>query len=59
MRKSLLYKLMPGTYVAAGMLAAWRLARRERYDVIHVHWPMPHALLGWAAAACAGTGRLK
>ena len=54
MRKSLLYKLMPGSYVAAGMLAAWRLARRERYDVIHVHWPMPHALLGWAAQRATG-----
>ena len=54
MRKSLLYRLMPGTYVAAGMLAAWRLARRGRYDVIHVHWPMPHALLGWAASRASG-----
>jgi len=33
----------------AGMVAAWRLARRRRYDVIHVHWPLPLALLGWAA----------
>jgi glycosyltransferase involved in cell wall biosynthesis len=54
MRKSLLYRLMPGFYVAAGMFAAWRLARRNRYDVIHVHWPMPHALLGWSAQRASG-----
>ena len=54
MRKSLLYKAMPGFYVLAGMLAAWRLGRRERYDVIHVHWPMPHALLGKAAQLATG-----
>ena len=54
MRKSLLYRLMPGAYVLAGMAAAWRVARRGRYDVIHVHWPMPHALLGRAAQLASG-----
>lgn len=53
MRKSLLYKLLPLLFVAAGMVAAWRLARRRRYDVIHVHWPLPLAALGWAAARAA------
>ena len=50
MRKSLLYKVLPLFFVAAGMFAAWRLARRRGYDVIHVHWPLPLAALGWAAA---------
>ena len=54
MRKSLLYRFMPGFYVLAGMAAAWRVARRGRYDVIHVHWPMPHALLGRAAQLASG-----
>jgi glycosyltransferase involved in cell wall biosynthesis len=31
------------------MAAIWRLCRRKRYDVIHVHWPLPLALFGWAA----------
>ncbi|HEX2778014.1 MAG TPA: glycosyltransferase, partial [Gemmatimonadaceae bacterium] len=53
MRKSLLYKLLPLFFVGAGMIAAWRLARRERYDVIHVHWPLPLAALGWAASRAA------
>src|SRR6266704_6773798 len=49
MKRSLLYRLMPACFVVAGMVAAWRLCRRQRYDVIHVHWPFPLALWGWAA----------
>src|SRR5262245_9010929 len=49
MRRSLLYRVLPLFFVAAGMLAIWRLARRRVYDIIHVHWPLPLALLGWAA----------
>src|SRR2546428_11612046 len=49
MKRSLLYRLMPACFVLAGMAAAWRLCRRHRYDVIHVHWPLPLALFGWAA----------
>lgn len=58
LRRSLLYKLAPAFFVAFGMLAAWRLARRERYDVVHIHWPLPLALLGWAAARAAGAPRV-
>ena len=49
MQRSLLYRLMPAPFIIAGMVAVWRLCRRERYDVIHVHWPVPLALWGWAA----------
>jgi len=49
MQRSLLFRLMPAPFVVAGMLAIWRLCRREPYDVIHVHWPVPLALWGWAA----------
>ncbi len=49
MRRSLLYRVLPLFFVAAGMVAIWRHARRHKYDVIHVHWPMPLALFGWAA----------
>src|SRR5205823_5923827 len=48
-KRSLLYRLMPACFVVAGMVAIWRLCRRTRYDVIHVHWPLPLALFGWAA----------
>src|SRR5204862_391946 len=49
MKRSLLYRLMPACFVVAGIVAIWRLCRRTRYDVIHVHWPLPLALCGWAA----------
>src|SRR2546426_1722881 len=47
--RSFRYKLMAPFYVLAGMRAAWRLARRRHIDIVHVHWPVPHALFGWAA----------
>ena len=45
---SIRYKLMAAFYVLAGMRAAWRLGRRRQFDIVHVHWPVPHALFGWA-----------
>jgi len=47
--RSLRYKLMAPFYALAGMRAAWRLARQHQFDIVHVHWPVPHALFGWAA----------
>lgn len=49
MRRSLLYRFMPVCFLLAGMIAVWRLCRRQRYDVIHVHWPVPLGLWAWAA----------
>ncbi|MGH7606995.1 MAG: glycosyltransferase, partial [Gemmatimonadales bacterium] len=54
-RRAWRYKLIAACYIVCGILASWRLGRRERYDVIHVHWPMPHALFG-AAVRAAGEG---
>jgi len=51
---SIRYKLMAPFYVLAGMRAAWRLARRRHFDIVHVHWPVPHALFGWAARRGGG-----
>ncbi len=47
--RSPLYRLLSVLYLLAGSLAVWRLCRRHRYDIIHVHWPLPHALFGWLA----------
>ena len=54
LRRSPRYKIMPLFYVLGGVWAAWRLGRRRRYDVVHVHWPLPHALFGWAARRACG-----
>jgi glycosyltransferase involved in cell wall biosynthesis len=49
-----LFQLLGVPYVAMGMLAAIRLARRERFDVIHAHWPFPHGPIAAAASAACG-----
>jgi glycosyltransferase involved in cell wall biosynthesis len=54
MRRSLLFRLMPIPFVLAGMLAIWRLCRRRRYDIVHVHWPVPLALFGRVAQVASG-----
>jgi glycosyltransferase involved in cell wall biosynthesis len=51
-RKPLYAALLPG-YVAGGTAAASR-AGRGAPDIIHVHWPMPHALFGAAARRASG-----
>ncbi|MET0399267.1 MAG: glycosyltransferase [Longimicrobiaceae bacterium] len=45
--------LVPG-YVAAGSLAAARLARTGGFDLLHAFWPIPHGLLGLAAKRASG-----
>ena len=47
MRRSPLYRILPFFYVLGGLWGIRRLTRRREYDVIHVHWPVPHALFGW------------
>lgn len=44
--------LVPG-YLLSAALAARRIARGGDFDVVHVHWPLPHVLPGWAARAAA------
>jgi glycosyltransferase involved in cell wall biosynthesis len=45
--------LLPG-FVLSGWWAARRVARRGDFDVVHVHWPLPQALLGRSARRAAG-----
>jgi glycosyltransferase involved in cell wall biosynthesis len=45
--------LVPG-YVAAGSLAAAKLARSGGFDAIHAFWPLPQGLLGQAAKRASG-----
>jgi glycosyltransferase involved in cell wall biosynthesis len=60
-RRNPLYLLLLPFYLLAGILAAWRLARRAEFDVIHVHWPVPQGIFGlvarWAASRAHGVGR--
>lgn len=57
-RRSPAYAALVPPYLAGGIAAALREGR-ERPDVVHVHWPMPHALFGAAARwASGGTSAL-
>jgi glycosyltransferase involved in cell wall biosynthesis len=49
-----IYQLLGLPYVAFGALAAARLAARERFDVIHAHWPFPHGAIASAARLSSG-----
>lgn len=48
------YRAALPCYLLGGVIGIWRLCRRRPYDVVHVHWPMPHALFGWVARAACG-----
>ncbi len=45
--------LLPG-YLLGGVLRAMRLGVTDPPDVVHVHWPVPHALFGVAMCAASG-----
>lgn len=45
--------LVPG-YLLSASLAARALARSGEFDLVHVHWPLPHAIPGLAARRAAG-----
>jgi len=38
-------KIMIVPFLVGGLIKAWELARRGKYDLVHVHWPFPLALL--------------
>ncbi|MEQ8839144.1 MAG: glycosyltransferase [Lacipirellulaceae bacterium] len=48
-----LFQLLAAPYVAAGCLAARRLARQQEFDIVHTHWPFPHGPIGASAARAA------
>ncbi len=39
-------QLLGVPYVACGRAAAAALAHEQHFDVVHVHWPFPHATIG-------------
>jgi glycosyltransferase involved in cell wall biosynthesis len=36
------------------LIDAIRFFRKDRFDIIHVHWPFPHGIWGWAASWRSG-----
>jgi len=49
-QRGVLNKLLLVCYLFFGTIAVWRLCRQEQFDIIHVHWPLPHFLFGYVAA---------
>ncbi len=49
------YKIITLFYIFSGIINLTLFHRRERFDALHVHWPAPHALFAYGAAACRRT----
>lgn len=58
LRRAPVYGLLLPGYFLGGTWAAFRLGQSLDPDVIHAHWPMPHALLGAAMRAGSRRGAL-
>lgn len=43
------YKVITLLYILAGCVGLMRYHARERFDILHVHWPFPHTLFAMAA----------
>lgn len=54
MKKGILYKILPIIYILAGCAATLSAVRRESFDIVHIHWPFPHALFGYFAKKAGG-----
>jgi len=48
-------QLLAIPYILVGCMAAAWMALTRKYDVIHVHWPFPHGLMGQVARLLSGT----
>ena len=52
--KNPLYLPLILPYLFFGTLAVIRHCRRQRYDVLHVHWPLPQGVFGWVGQKISG-----
>jgi phosphatidyl-myo-inositol dimannoside synthase len=50
MRKGIFNKLLAGLYLIAGTINITYHCSKNRYDIIHVHWPFPHIVFGYSAS---------
>ncbi len=42
-------QLLALPYIVSGFFRCLRLAKKKKYDVIHAHWPFPHAFIAYGA----------
>lgn len=50
LRKGILYKLLALLYIFGGTLGIIQHCLKNKYDIIHCHWPFPHIIFGYAAS---------
>lgn len=48
------YILIAACYILAGTWQMFGLCRRDRPDLIHVHWPFPHGLMAFPSSKLLG-----
>jgi glycosyltransferase involved in cell wall biosynthesis len=48
------YLAVVPAYIAASSVKARKLLRSNDFDIVHVHWPLPHVIPGWAARRAGG-----
>ena len=49
LKKGVRYKMLVPFYLFGGIIGIMKLCTRRSYDIIHVHWPFPHAIFGYLA----------
>ncbi|HVT29590.1 MAG TPA: flippase-like domain-containing protein [Lacipirellulaceae bacterium] len=49
-----LYLLVAALYIVSGLVQSVWYCYRKKFDIIHVHWPFPHAIWGYAASRATG-----
>lgn len=54
--RSPIYLFISFFYVLFGLVHFIRYCRKERFDVLHVHWPFPHGLFSYAGAKVSRAG---
>jgi glycosyltransferase involved in cell wall biosynthesis len=54
LNKNPLLKLLTITYLLSGAWKAWTVCRKERIEILHVHWPFPHGLMALLPARLLG-----
>ena len=54
LKKNPILKLLTLSYPASGAYSVWKIRRKERIEVLHVHWPFPHGLMALLPAWMPG-----
>ncbi|MDI6840283.1 MAG: glycosyltransferase family 4 protein [bacterium] len=47
LKRGMFYKILVIFYLIGGISGIIKLCRASKYDMIHVHWPLPHAIFGY------------